>query len=59
MRDIPDLLVCTPPKAGTTNWSKVLWQIEYLNKLGKLVNKEDKKYINYKNLYSLRFQKYF
>ena len=59
VRDIPDLLVCTPPKAGTTNWSKVLWQLKYLNKLGILVDGEDKKYINYTNLYRLRFQKYF
>ena len=59
VRDIPDLLVCTPPKAGTTNWSKVLWQLKYLNKLGILVDGEDKKYINYTNLYSLRVQKYF
>ena len=52
VRDIPDLLVCTPPKAGTTNWQKVIWQLEYLNKLGILVDSEDEKYINYKNLYS-------
>ena len=51
VRDIPDLLVCTPPKAGTTNWSKVLWQLKYLNDLGILVDKDDLKYINYTNLY--------
>ena len=58
VRDIPDLLVCTPPKAGTTNWSKVLWQLKYLNKLGILVDKEDRNYINMKNLYSLWFGNY-
>ena len=55
VRDIPDLLVCTPPKAGTTNWSKVLWQLKYLNKLGILIDKEDRNYINMSNLYSLWF----
>ena len=49
--------MCTPPKAGTTNWSKVLWQLKYLNELGILVDKDDKKYINWTNLYSLRFRK--
>ena len=57
VRDIPDLLVCTPPKAGTTNWSKVLWQLKYLNELGILVDKDDKKYINYTNVYKLWFRK--
>ena len=58
VRDIPDLLVCTPPKAGTTNWSRVLWQLKYLNELGILVDKEDRNYINMKNLYSLWFGNY-
>ena len=58
VRDIPDLLVCTPPKAGTTNWSKVLWQLKYLNELGILVDKDDKKYINYTNLYKLWFRNF-
>ena len=58
VRDIPDLLVCTPPKAGTTNWSKVLWQLKYFNKLGILIDKEDRNYINMTNLYSLWFGNY-
>ena len=58
VRDIPDLLVCTPPKAGTTNWSKVLWQLKYLNELGIKVDKEDRNYINMTNLYSLWFGNY-
>ena len=58
VRVIPDLLVCTPPKAGATNWSKVLWQLKYLNKLGILVDKEDRNYINMQNLYSLWFGNY-
>ena len=58
VRDIPDLLVCTPPKAGTTNWSKVLWQLKYLNELGILVDKDDRKYINYTNLYKLWFRNF-
>ena len=50
--------MCTPPKAGTTNWSKVLWQLKYLNELGILVDKDDKKYINYTNLYKLWFRNF-
>ena len=53
VRDIPDLLVCAPPKAGTTNWSRVLWQLKYLNELGILVDKHDENYINFTNIYQL------
>ena len=56
VRNIPDLLVCAPPKAGTTNWSRVLWQLKYLNELGILVDKHDKNYINYTNIYKLWLQ---
>ena len=54
IRDIPNLLVCTPPKSGTTNWQKFLWQLKFLNEQGILVDADDKKYINFTNLYQLR-----
>ena len=50
-RKIPNLKVCTPPKSGSTNWSKALWQLKYFSELGILVDKDDKRYINYTNLY--------
>ena len=59
VRDIPNLLVCTPPKSGTTNWQKFLWQLKYLNEQGILVDADDKKYINFTNLYQAWFLGYF
>ena len=56
VKKMPRLIVCTPPKSGTTNWSKVLWQLKYLNELGILVDKNDKNYINFTNLYKEWFE---